>query len=301
MRDGSFLSTQVVDRRDELDIFKTLLAEAAEPRVLAIEVEGGVGKSELLKLLHHYATMKHDPFVPAALVTVEEQPRIWFVEQIAKQLTHNWDLRLPTYESLDFARRDQSWEPFAQQLSLASETGDAVRRRGSYTLEQAGQPGLTTYSAGWSPAKEDLAQRECIRAFLDDLKTAAGTQPIAILLDRYEKRSDDLHDWLIGQLCRRVFDNEQGYGGLVLVIAGRKMRSPLPGLRDLLGPNFPRYARCIDSLSTWDDDDVRQWLDLLGVDYQDADVPVIRMGLSGNWTLRQMKDFVTQKAKQEEA
>ncbi len=294
MAEEYFSSEQVIDRDDELAAFCALSNQVSAPRVLLIKDVPGTGKSELMKLFKHHASYERDPPLPAALIQLERgQDRFWLVDRIASQLI-DWGLPLPTYSELNDKRRTEDYRPFGGPAPRSGDVDISVKAavdRGTvgkgaivagiydsniYVLPDRG-------TGGW----DEVARKACISAFLDDLDVACREQSVVILLDQYERKSDDIHTWLVGALRNRVFATSGGYFGLVLVFAGNHV--PVSELKGILRDAFASVVCSIDRLSDWEDHHVREWLNRLAVSYHEEDIPFIRKRLSVGWTLSQIR------------
>jgi hypothetical protein len=280
---------KLVDRGKELDEFLKMLSFGDDARLLTICDEQGTGKSSLLRKLEYSCKYQRRPAVPVSRVSLDEQGiTSWFslVKRIRERMRK---YEFPNFDYLDRARVGHFWSPFRPQAPGGGErivgivdVGGATVSGGEFAgtkVQTAGpvhvhaSPDVPHYEQWADSGQEEQAQGQCIRAFLQDLRALADTQPVAILLDTFEAHDQvetlatDIVDELIVPLCVEPSRPRQ----FLLVLAGQE----LPNFEALLAGEHARVVRSRDSL-TWEDEHVRDFLILHGHDQlSDADVELV--------------------------
>jgi hypothetical protein len=267
-----------VDRDDEQKDFRNLLAFQDEVRLLIIRDQTETGKSTLLKRLHYNCTWEESPKKEAGLVDLDSSKDKELITEFDLILRIRQSLskvKFAGFDLLNNARISRNSAPFrgpgaiSQNFQGASFSGGQVKASGMNIESQTVQnQTIIAGSEPWSAEQEEQAQNLSIEAFFSDLKAIADQQPIVILLDSFDKLSNQelqvwIRDSLISTLC---FDLEQRPAKLMLVVAGRE----LPGLMPLINhPNYGKLIRSKTPLSSWSDEHVEAFLKLHG--YQNLD------------------------------
>jgi hypothetical protein len=308
MTDKGFSPDKFIDREAEQELFNELL-KFQDARLLTICDAGGRGKSSLLKQLRYKCGWQHDPPLLASLVHLDQlsdHTPFSLIAEIKSELTKFADTfglesHFTMFDELDEARSSGNFEPFRNRTPTGQTEG-RIDARGANIRGgvQSGTIGTVIYqhiehaqsvSAGstedWSATKEDIARRECVKAFFEDLKHICATQPIVVLLDSWERSNEDLQEWIVNRIVRPLcFDTDNRPDKFSLVLAGRK----LPDFKQLLRDEFRhnKLVKSIESLGAWEEEHVKAFLQAYG--YEDLSeeeftVSLICSRLKSGWSL----------------
>ena len=117
--------------------------------------------------------------------------------------------------------------------------------------------------ANGAPGHDEEARRRCYAALLDDLRQLSRRRAGVVLLDQYERATTEIEDWLEEALLARILQEAEQFGPLVIVVASR---APVfERVAADLGSRADGVLHAIDGLSSWSDDHIAQWLQLLGI------------------------------------
>jgi len=309
MTDKGFSPEKFIDRDAEQELFTGLLKFQDDSRLLTICDAGGRGKSSLLKQLRYKCGWHHDPPMLASLVPLDQlsdhTPYI-LIKKIKEELfkfadEFEVDLHFSRFDELDEARASSNFEPFRTHTPTSPIEGrvyaPSANIRGGV---QSGTIGTVIYqhieqaqsvSAGstenWNATKEDVARRECVKAFFEDLKQICDTRPVVIFLDSWDSSNPDLQEWIVSRIVRPLcFDTDNRPERFVLVLAGRE----LPDFKQRLGneTRFKQLVRSIESLGAWEESHVKAFLQAYG--YEDLSkeaftVQLVHSRLKLGWSL----------------
>lgn len=207
-----------VDRDEQQQLVADMVAGASPVRVLVIADASGEGKSDLLARLR----VNCDEGTPRALTMLADlrdlATAFGALERAQDdQLNHEaFDVCLPR-----FTDRYRTW---ATRAELRFDTGgrqtvlvDASHSSLSPGAHVVGQQVIA------EPAGVDnrLAQRECVRAFLDDLRGWTG-QPLVLLVDHLNKAAVGVRAWLERDLLRPCVRGELGDVRVVVATTPRE-------------------------------------------------------------------------------
>ena len=268
MIDQEFSPEKFIDRDAERELFNDLL-KFEDARLLTIRDAGGRGKSSLLKQLRYECGYLHDPPKLVSLVLLDQlsdYTPFTLITKIKSELTEFADMvvgldelewRFSKFDRLNEALRTKDFTPFHTLREERRLSGDPD------ASPQVGGGSVT----GWSPDKEDIARRECVRAFFEELKQISSTQTVIVLLDSWERSESDLREWIVNRIVRPLcFDMEGRPKNFGLVLAGRE----LPDFKQRMGneDRYHRLVKSIESLGLWEEDHVRAFLQAYG--YEDV-------------------------------
>jgi hypothetical protein len=264
-----FEPSQFIDRAKEQELFIELVELQDEARVLAIRDSSNAGKSQLLKALRWECQFR-DPPVPVSLVPLDQ-----IEHKSAHQLVLSLETALRNFDC-EFARfREVEEERSGRRLGAIGrvEAGSISGGDVSGVKVEPGAVAIFNSSGEISFDLQEQLKLRAVDAFLEDLREVCKERPVVILLDAYEQCGRDLEQWIpLIFLRKHVFDPD--VERLIVVIAGQRV--PTAGLQKMLGDRFERIVKPLDSLSTWEREHIRQYLDLEGIeDYDDADVDLL--------------------------
>lgn len=274
----------MIDRVAEQELFAELISLASPARMLVINDKLGRGKTTLLQRLQYNCKYEIKPAVPVCLVDLKdlkdspEASPLAFVDRIIAGL--KIDDKFPKFIKLNNARLRKDPIFFDTQ-------GEQGGQSAGILIEEA--------------AQEAIAQKKCVGAFFEDLCVLCASQPVAILLDHWEKCNHNLQEWI-----RDTFMKEHCFGPnrnlrptrLAIVVAGNSHDQAkenfgvrLDELAELFNnqQEYNETVRSIRSLSEWDENHVREFLKQHGYDnVSNEDINMFRDCLKRGKTLRQI-------------
>jgi hypothetical protein len=262
-----------------------------ERRLLVIGDSPGTGKSALLQKLRYNCMWEHN--VPVSLVLLEENPNmpsrstltseIEFVDWLRSDLAR--DISFPHYDFLNELRVNFLWPPIAQSLDSVQVhlAGYAAQVRTTVGSVEGGvvagvyieELKLERRGAWARPEQERMSSQKCLEAFLLDLRHAAASQPVVLLIDSYERRQRGLQEWIVDGLIRPLLlrpTNQPRAEQLLVVLAGHEDR--LPPFRQMLRSDFDRLVAS-RKLFGWKKDHVREFLDVHGLPVSESDLEFV--------------------------
>jgi hypothetical protein len=270
-----FEPKRFIDRDDEQQLFENVLDTGSSHRMIAISGEPGAGKSELL-LRYRHRCRTSLPRIPVSFVELKPAlDRLALVERIARELK----TPLPRFQQLRIAWRSGEFEPFRQWINLenASFEGAHDFKVANTLVEYAREVTVVTPDGKLTEGQDAMARELCIHAFFDDLVKMARQQSVVLILDAYEKVSDerdeDEHEgpvlsWLHGELLERLFDEPDPLN-LVVVLAGRVM----PNFEaNWAAESIAARVELREKLGEWTREHVEQCLKAHGFRHRPADV-----------------------------
>lgn len=275
---------RVIDREQELQLFRKVLARASGPCVITVQDKSGSGKSWLLELLEEHAATVDPPALTVREVFDQDLQLMSLVERIASSLGRSGE-PLRRFEELNLARITYSHETFGLppppvptiEMTIAnSQVHDS-------SITGAEVAGLRM---GWPPGHETAAMNACLNALLDDLRDLSHRQTVVLLLDQYE-RSKEIQQWLERALLTSVLHEADPFGGLIIVVASTD--PTFPSLSRRLGTRSEHLLREIKELSRWEDEHIDRWLKRNGIPSRLA--PAIRSLLDEGASLQTLRMF----------
>jgi hypothetical protein len=145
---------------------------------------------------------------------------------------------------------------------------------------------VTQQQREWTGQQEEIARDRCADAFLDDLREITQRNRVLILIDAYEDCPPPLARWLEKRLLIKHVLGEAATG-LIVFVAGRQVP-------DLVRPGREQLVESVTSLSPWEDDDIRLYLESCDVVSDDLNVAMIRRGLRDNdWNFDDLESQIT--------
>jgi hypothetical protein len=275
MRGEGFSPDKFIDREVEQELFVNVLLKFEDARLLTIRDAGGRGKSSLLKQLRYKSGWQQDPPTLASLILLDqlrEPTPFALIEEVLKELTKRADtfeveMRFGRFDKLDEARKSHNFIPFRTRISSTQISGSSGGTTGLGIAREYSRVDADDSPESWDVKKEDIARRECIKVFFEDLKEICATQPVVVLLDSWERSNLELQEWIINRVVRPLcFDTAGRPKKFGLVLAGRE----LPDFRQWLKDEemYNRLVESIESLGQWKEDHVRAFLQAHG--YEDV-------------------------------
>jgi hypothetical protein len=273
-----FSLDKFIDREVEQELFFNVLLKFEDKRLLTIRDAGGRGKSSLLKQLEYKCRWQLDPPTLAHLAPLDQVHEFGpfdLIENIKDEITGMADrfdveLRFGRFENLDEARTARNFVPFRDRISPTHIGGGSAGPISKYLQADAADS-----PESWNVKKEDIARRECVKMFFEDLKEICDTQPVVVLLDSWERSNPELQEWIVNRIVRPLcFDTASRPTKFGLVLAGRE----LPDFRQLLGgeERYNRLVESIESLGQWEEDHVRAFLQAYGHEEVSAEGDLVR-------------------------
>ena len=282
-----------IDRAFEQELFKELLSLKDDTRILTISESAGMGKTSLLKQFQYLCRMSK-PVIAAALVSLDrwssEDP-LYLVKKIAREL-EALGLEFPTFDKLEGARLVSDFSPFlafesASDVKMSKEDGSKVEvkvdtRTASFlhALPSAKvdiskvEINMDTINinqfVGWTPEMYAIARNACVNAFFDELRVQCADRTVVLMLDDYDRCSNEIKRWIEDfMLTRYFFDLANRPARLLLVVAGREapdFHSRWPATE------VDAVVRSVHSMGRWGDRDVKQFLEARGLSVEPKDV-----------------------------
>ncbi|MCI0519345.1 MAG: hypothetical protein L0Z70_03715 [Chloroflexi bacterium] len=266
MASGAFDPKKFIDRKFETEVFKELIQLKDDARILTIQDQGGMGKSQLLEKLRHLCRTGK-PRVPITLIALDELPDdapLTLVRLMVEHLT-DADRQFPAFWNKFNAMLDKDLAKIRGGIAgavtmpnpnLAS--AEDVNIAGvQYKIDQAviHQSGA---AAQLDAEQVKSAQKATIDAFMAEIKEYAAREGIVIILDSYERCKDPIKEWMRDPLLEQYFfDFDNRPEKLVLVVAGRSV----PDF-DLYWPeeDIQKVVKTIQELSIWEKEHVIECL-----------------------------------------
>jgi hypothetical protein len=309
MIDKGFSPEKFIDREAEQELFEELLHKFQDDsRLLTICDAGGRGKSSLLKRLEYNCLWQHDPPTPVSLIPLDQldDPTDFaLVRSIRRKLgesVEDFGLELPftSFDQLDDARVNRDPEPFRTRTGsiqgMAYAQGATIRGGtvGGVVQQVEHAEHVTVGSfGGWSTEHDDMARRECIKAFFEDLKHICRVQPVVVLLDTWENSLAD-REFILNRIVRPLcFDTKNRPEKFYLVLAGREV----PDFRIRLNEaKYRKLVKSIESLGEWEERHVKDFLRAYGYEnLKDEDIGYLCSKLrSGTLSLEKALQMVAE-------
>lgn len=205
---------------------------------------------------------------------------IEFVDWIRSDLVEH-RLSFPHYDFLNELRVNFQWPPIAQSLDRVSERleGYAAQVEMKVGSVQGGMVAGVVIEElklaprnGWArPELERMASQRCLEAFLVDLRHAAASQPVVVLIDSYERRQRGVQEWIVNGFIRPLLfmpSIPPRAERLLVVLAGHEDK--LPPFRQMLQSDFDRSVASRKLLG-WEEEHVREFLEVHRLSVSDGD------------------------------
>jgi hypothetical protein len=298
-----------IDRNAEQELFRDLVSFTSTARMLTICDKGARGKSSLLKRLQYNCKYEMKPSVPACMVALDQLEDISHFELIKKIHEELKGVTFPKFDKLNNARMANDFAPFElrtfEPRNRISVEGPVEREamvvaEYTHTVVEQGDVIIVKRFPPLSADQQTFAQNKCIEAFFEDLRVICATQPIVLLFDAWERCNLQLREWITDELLRNhCFNPDENLrpANLAIVLASRPHgKEQRHGLRDdefiRLFADAQEYAAVVlsrTSLSDWDADHVRAFLDQHGIiNVDDAEINFIRDSLKKGRSLFQI-------------
>lgn len=291
-----FVAEHVVDREEECRLFDSLLDRAADPRLLAIQVGNGCGKTQLLRKLRHRGRLVRKPPVPVSLLALDELEeehlgdRFELVRRMVEQLTKH-GVCFSTFEKLNRARVQRN------VAALRGETGRVSGEARADHVEAGAQVAgvilnnsVVFNASDWNDELNELVKADCVEAFQHELRAAAAKGPVVLLFDAYECASDGFHDWLLGLVSGHLCDADRPTG-LAVVIAGEELR--MQDFEAALECGSARLIERLERLSDLERRHVELFMRYRGLrECAPKDVTYLYESLLSGWTLAKADSFI---------
>jgi hypothetical protein len=276
-----------------------------ERRLLVIGDNPGTGKSALLQKLRYNCMWEYRVPVPVSLVLLEENPympnrstvtsEIEFVDWLRSDLAEH-HLSFPHYDFLNELRVNFQWPPIAQSLDGVQEhlEGYAAQVKTTVGSVEGGvvagvyikELKLEPRGAWARPQQERMASQKCLEAFLLDLRRAAASQPVVLLIDSYERRQPGLREWIVNGLIRPLLLRPSiapRAERLLVVLAGHE--DELPPFRQMLQSDFDRLVAS-RKLLRWEKDHVREFLKVHRLSVSNSDFEFVYSKVQEGYSIR---------------
>jgi hypothetical protein len=212
---------QYVDRETQQGLLRRMVSGEEEARVLLIAEASGQGKSDLLQKLR-VNCREGETRAPVLLTDLRDLTTAFGFVERATQSSANVDFIdnvltgfIDAYEQRTtvFVEVADPGPAVENNVAVHGDVGDRAVVAGQYFAVPAGQ----------DSAQSHRAERKCLRAFLDDLRSW-DQSPVVLLIDHFNKAGDDLRRWVDEQLIRPCLHGE--FGHLVIVLASTPDEAP---------------------------------------------------------------------------
>lgn len=241
------MPTLLVDREEPQRLLESMVSavEGQPARVLVVIDRSQEGKTSLLRRLRLNC---RDQAVPAFLFDLKgasspfDTLERWRAEDPATHLREIVPTYIKASEALirgDFdSVLDATNPPGADIRNQVSLPGAEIRggviaaeavvhiHNAPVTIDQAPKD-----VGNLTPAQRAEAQRRCVEAFLTDMQRYARKNPLVLLFDHFEDTTGATHSWIDESLVAPICRSPSPVGGLRLVLAACRGRSPADGYR----------------------------------------------------------------------
>ena len=268
-----------------------------EARLLTIRDESDKGKSALLKYLRYKCQFGNPPVAVSLVPLNELQPKTTYaLVQYVVDALRGFGCEFPEFRAVEDERIDRRLGAIADAIGTvqAGEVSGGevagVKVEGDATFNVSGTV---------DPDVQGSLRARAVEAFVADLRRVTAERPVVILLDTYEQCGRALEQWVPSFLQGNLFDPDGPMEKLIVVIAGQRV--PSSGFRLMLGPRYDSVVKSVESLSLWEREHVKAFLDVQGVKgYSDVDVDYIYASLQGGRSigsaLRAVRQFLREEA-----
>ncbi|MEK6336720.1 MAG: hypothetical protein AABM67_17470 [Acidobacteriota bacterium] len=246
---------EFIDRKAEQDLFKGLMEFNEHARLFAVQDKRGTGKSTLLELLQHQCKFKF--YSPVGFVQLDV-PSINSAFVFIETLRNSIGLNEP------FSRFDGKIAALAGKIMVAFAPVDIPINVSGNISAQSNISGGTQIGAQvniasgeWNEAIHEQARNQCIKAFFEDLKSLYDENPLVVMLDSYDRCSEELKTWIIEEFVLPLsFNINKRPQRLLIVLSGRE----LPDFTLMLEEKYSDLVRASSPLSGWEKEHVNEFL-----------------------------------------
>jgi hypothetical protein len=281
-----FSAEEFIDRVAERELFGSLVGFQDEARLLTIRDESDRGKTHLLKLLRYTCQYASTPAIPVTFVPLDElkqKAAYSFARAVVNSLRDNFNLDFGEFRAVSDERIKLLLEAVAPRVAGKATAAD-VAEGASVAGVIVGGDLVVSGGAQLDPDVEERLQERAVEAFLADLRQVASNRPVVLLIDAYEESGERLDQWITKFLRDHVFDKANRLENLVVVIAGQHV--PTARFKLMLGTRFDRVVKSVESLSLWEPEHVKRFLEVNRVTgYADEDVALICAKLQKGWSI----------------
>jgi hypothetical protein len=303
-----------IDHDHEQQVFRDLVTCASRARILTICDRGGLGKSSLLKRLRFNCESKIEPPIPSCLVELDKLPReetspFAFASRVARGFTlrgedparrfENFNSLYGAFDARDFAPFDDGGATVLSSGPRALAGAQVGPMLGGQNIGHAETVQLTAVP-DFTERQRQLAEKACVDALFDDLRTICAASPMVLLLDGWENCNLDLHKWIVDEMLGNHVlhpDASRRPEKLAVVIAGRPYEPATVqlGLRTdkFVGLADAATVLSIPSLSSWNSEHVRKFMELNGYpEASEAEVTSVREKLDKGVSLDRIQHLI---------
>jgi hypothetical protein len=283
----------LIDRTEERKVFRSMFTPGSMLRIMKVAVPSGGGKSGLLKVFRDYCVLGT---VTARAVLVdfadnrgnEALTPLDVARRIQSELTRYSRSAFDRFATFDAAFRVEQREFFWPNQPLTIHSTNEVSHLAN--TQYIGTQILPNKKTPFEPNERLEAQRECLSAFVDDLTALLDSTDVLLIFDTWEKCPTEVQDWIRQTfVCDLIAANGQGPAAsrLRLVLAGRPRAEVAGGFEvgerldwGLMDPaGYTAAVSELDRLSSFEDDEVRLFLSLYGIDEGHARFAEIRLSI----------------------
>lgn len=245
-----------INRTAEQDQFQDLMEFNGHARLFVVQDKMGTGKSALLELLKYQCKFRF--FSPVGFVQLDvpaiNNPFI-FVETLRESIGLNesfprFDVKLAAL----YGKIPAAFAPISVPITV---TG-SINAQGN--ISGGTQTGATVNippTGEWNDALAVHARNQCIKAFFEDLKSLYDERPLVVLLDSYDRCSEELKKWIIDEFVLPFSINtNKRPQRLLTVLAGRE----LPNFTEMLADQSTALVKSRSPLSPWEKEHVKDLL-----------------------------------------
>jgi len=272
-----------IDRKAEQEIFQKLIQCQDDARLLTICDDGGRGKSHLLKQLQYNCIWQFGISVAMIeLQALEDPTDFHLVKRTRDELVQvSPQLKFTVFDNADQERLQAVPIQIVGGVDLRdAEVSGTGNRFAGVQIENFVLPPQTSQVSD----KEMKAREKCVSAFFDDIRRICDTEKVVILFDTWDKCNSRLQGIILNFLRLLCFNSNSRPAYLIFVLAGRK--KGFPPFNEMLGANYHKIVRSIESFGEWDEDHVRAFLQVNGYEQiRDAVIQFICSEIKAGMTL----------------
>jgi hypothetical protein len=182
------LPTNFVDRQEQLSIFENMLYGETAYHVLIMTGPSGIGKSMLLQQMRLRAKQGGVPTTYIDLRSIDFLDRLGIILHIAQDLS----------AFSEFPR-------LSQMLKEATTSNANLQIENSENIFRSADTIRVNYVQD-DPSKRTILERRASDAFFADLTDLANPSKVLLLFDTFEQAPSDINDWIVNELCPRLFN-----------------------------------------------------------------------------------------------
>jgi hypothetical protein len=198
---GVHRDTIMMDRKDEIRLYRQILNRQVSKRVLLIKGGPKMGKSQLMREFRRIAQQERQ--FPCALVDIRTRGQSYrdVLKLIVQEVGYSYFRR---------------YEEKAGQLSSRSAT-PAVPQGDLATM-------IALFAASQSQAAQSSGDQrdQLTQAFLEDLRLMPPASPVILLLDAFEEANEETRLWIYRELIIGLYR----LPNVLTVVAGRELPEP---------------------------------------------------------------------------